>query len=43
MTEKKTRAKAVTCLDDIKARCVEIGDCWEWQGAASVFSWRAAA
>ena len=32
MTEKKTRAKAVTSLDDIKARCVEIGECWEWQG-----------
>ena len=29
MTEKKTRAKAVTSLDDIKARCVEIGECWE--------------
>lgn len=27
--------KAVTSLKDIKARCVEVGDCWEWTGARS--------
>lgn len=24
---------AVSSLADIRARCIEIGDCWEWQGA----------
>lgn len=23
----------IKTLDDIKARCIEVGDCWEWQGA----------
>ncbi|MDE1999577.1 MAG: hypothetical protein KGI52_11675 [Burkholderiales bacterium] len=30
-----SRSKAVSSLDDIKARCVEVGDCWEWAGAMS--------
>jgi hypothetical protein len=25
----------VASLADIKARCVEVGECWEWQGAMS--------
>lgn len=32
MTEK---AKPVRTLDEIKARCIEVGECWEWQGAMS--------
>lgn len=27
--------KAIKTLDDIKRRCIEVGECWEWQGAVS--------
>ena len=29
------RGEAVSSMSDLKARCVEVGDCWEWQGAFS--------
>lgn len=29
------RGEAVSSLKDIKARCIEVGECWEWQGAFS--------
>lgn len=32
MTE---RAKPVSTLAEIKERCIEVGECWEWQGAMS--------
>lgn len=27
--------KAIASLEDIKARCIEVGECWEWQGNIS--------
>lgn len=30
-----SRNSPIRSLDDIKARCIEVGECWEWQGAVA--------